>query len=98
VLIPDRPNGTAEFSNSPASNRDHAEEARVYEMKAQAAQQILAVSTEDVYGSARLFEILDLRSSRVAAERGLIASYSAGSALQSAKNPTASINTLLKKV
>jgi hypothetical protein len=52
ALIAGRPGRNAEFSNSPARIVITSRRRAFYELKAQAAQQVLAVSTEDVYESA----------------------------------------------
>ena len=70
---------TAEFFElAGKAERDHAEEARLDEMKAQLAQRILAVCAGDVYELASLSEITDRKSKSVAAERDLIAVKCAG--------------------
>jgi hypothetical protein len=66
------------FELAGKAERDHAEEARLDEMKAQLAQRILAVCAGDVYELASLSEITDRKSKSVAAERDLIAVKCAG--------------------
>jgi hypothetical protein len=65
---------TAEFFElASKAERNHAEVARLDEMKAQLAQRILAVSAEDVYELVEVSEISDSESRLLAAERDLIA-------------------------
>jgi hypothetical protein len=65
---------TAEFFElAGKAERDHAEEARLDEMKAQLAQRIRAESAEDVYELAQMSEISDFNSTSIAAERDPIA-------------------------
>ena len=59
---------TAEFFElAGQAERDHAEEGRLDEMKAQLAQRILAVSAEDIYGLVQMSAISDSESQPIAA-------------------------------
>jgi hypothetical protein len=69
ATLPMRPGFiTAEFFElAGQAERDHAEEGRLDEMKAQLAQRILAVSAEDIYGLVQMSAISDSESQSIAA-------------------------------